>query len=218
LLRITGGKERIRHYIEHWAPPDGAVALRQVAAMHAEKTARYAALVDAGAAKLRPGIKRLVLESREKGVMLAIATTTTRDNVEALLRVTFGADSPGWFAVIAAGDIVPRKKPAPDIYHYACEQLGAARAACIAFEDSENGVRAAREACLTVVATPSFYSSGDNFSGATSILTDLGEPGEPFRHLAGVPFGSGCVDLASLGELLGAAAKPAQKPASISFS
>ena len=123
-----------------------------------------------------------------------IGTTTTPENVTALLKSTLGKDSPGWFAVIGAGDIVPAKKPAPDIYLWVLEQLGLPAQHCIALEDSENGLRAALAAGLDTVITVSDYTRGQDFSGATLVLSDLGEPAQPFAVLAGNAHGRGWVD------------------------
>jgi len=198
LLKVTGGKERIRHFIETASPPHGSEVLAKLLALHADKTARYADYVVSGVITAKPGIKRLVLEAHQNGLRLGIATTTALSNVEALIASIFGADARHLFAVIAAGDIVPRKKPAPDIYLYACERLGVAPSACVAIEDSENGVQAAHDAGIAVVAAPSFYLSGDDFSKATSVVSDLGEPDAPNRLIAGPRIGNGFVDLAAL--------------------
>jgi HAD superfamily hydrolase (TIGR01509 family) len=173
LLHVTGGKERIRHYVEAYKPGQGAKALAQIGDIHRQKNALYAEFVDRGAAKLRPGVVRLIEEARRRGLRLAIATTTSPGNVDALLKASFGAGSASWFEVIGAGDCVAAKKPAPDIYHFVLDRLGIAASACLAFEDSENGVVAARDAGIAVVATPSFYSSGDNFAAASVVLNDL---------------------------------------------
>jgi HAD superfamily hydrolase (TIGR01509 family) len=175
--------------------------LDKLSAFHADKTARYADYVVSGAISARPGIKRLVMEAHENGLRLGIATTTILSNVEALVKAIFGADARHLFAVIAAGDIVPRKKPAPDIYVYACERLGVLPSACVAIEDSANGVEAAHDAGITVIAAPSFYLRGDDFSKATSVVSDLGEPDAPNRLIAGAQIGHGFVDLASLRDL-----------------
>jgi beta-phosphoglucomutase-like phosphatase (HAD superfamily) len=198
LLKVTGGKERIRHFIETASPPHGAEVLAKLSVLHADKTVRYADYVISGAIMPRPGIKRLALEAHESGLRLGIATTTTLSNVEALLKSIFGADARHLFGVIAAGDIVPRKKPAPDIYLYACERLGVSPSACVAIEDSENGVEAARDAGIAVIAAPSFYASDDDFSKATSVVSDLGEPDAPNRPIAGARIIQTYVDVASL--------------------
>ena len=94
-------------------------------------------------------------------------------------------DAEDWFDVIAAGAVVPNKKPAPDIYFYAMEKLGVSAAECLAFEDSENGLRSAQGAGLCTLVTVSHYSRGQDFSGAALVLDQLGEPDHPFEVLAG---------------------------------
>ncbi|MHB8886657.1 MAG: HAD family hydrolase, partial [Methylovirgula sp.] len=203
LLKVTGGKERIRHYVEAWQPQRGSEALGQLGELHAEKTRRYTALVAEGALKPRPGVLRLLHEGLAADVKLAIATTTSGANIEALLRASFAPDALSWFAVIGAGDAVPAKKPAPDIYRYVLKGLGCDPSHCIAFEDSENGIRSARAAGLAVVATPSVYTEGDDFSGARVVLSDLGEEGQPFRQLVGKKLSGGMVTLMDLRDLAG---------------
>lgn len=175
LLAITGGKERIRHYATHHAP---AIAARPdfdalVGQLHRIKTAHYLRLVDQGQLPLRPGIARLIGEARQAGLRLAIATTTTPENVDALLRANLGPDAPGWFDVIGAGDIVPAKKPAPDIYQWVLDRLALPPSACLAIEDSEIGLKSALTAGLRCVVTVSEYTRGQDFRGAWQVLQGL---------------------------------------------
>ncbi len=135
LLGVTGGRERILHYIDHYAPAGGSGARAKVSEMHADKTVRYVKLIRAGDVAPRPGVRRLIAEAHDAGLRLAIATTTRPGNVEALLGAMIGREALSWFSVIAAGDIVPAKKPARDIYDYALRELGCAASACVAFED-----------------------------------------------------------------------------------
>jgi HAD superfamily hydrolase (TIGR01509 family) len=202
LLQVTGGKERLRHYIEMASPPHAAEALAKLPGLYAKKTAHYADYVLKDLIPARPGIKRLVTEAHQKGLRLAIATTSALSNVEALVKSIFGTDTRDLFSVIAAGDIVPRKKPASDVYFYACERLEISPSDCIAIEDSENGVLAAHGAGITVVATPSFYSGEDNFSKATSVVSDLGESDAPNHFIAGARMIQTYVDVQSLESLL----------------
>jgi beta-phosphoglucomutase-like phosphatase (HAD superfamily) len=187
LLTTTGGKERIRRYIAEQgfklAPPGGLDAF--VAELHRLKTRYFLAMLDEGRIPLRPGVERLLREAREEGVALAIATTTTPGNVDRLLEATLGPQAPGWFAVIAAGDSVPAKKPAPDIYALALQRLDLPAAQCLALEDSANGVRAAGGVNLTTVVTVSSYTVDEDFDGAALVLSDFGEPDRPFRVLSG---------------------------------
>ena len=147
---------------------------------------------------LRPGVRRLLDEARAQGLTLAIATTTSPANVDALLHATLGPDSSGWFACIGAGDVVPRKKPAPDIYHWVLQRLGLPASDGLAIEDSAPGARAACAAGLPVLATRSRYSRTDALPPVLADLDGLGEPGLPAAGLwAGRPW-TGQVTLAAL--------------------
>lgn len=197
LLDVAGGKERIAHFLA-WKPEGGERVAGRIAELHAAKTARYTALVAAGAA-LRPGVARLIRDAKSAGVPLAIATTTSLPNVEALLGAALGADAMRLFDVIGAGDVVPAKKPSPDIYDYVLQRLGLPGSACMAFEDSTNGVRAACAAGIPTIVTPGLYTEGDDFSGALAVVSDLGEPDAPYRHLAGAGESDRMVTLEALG-------------------
>jgi HAD superfamily hydrolase (TIGR01509 family) len=175
LLRVTGGKERIRWFAQEEDPdflarPD---AEDVIAALHADKTARYVDMVSSGAIGLRPGVEGLIREARAEGLTLAIATTTTPANVTALLTSTLGADAESWFAAIGAADSVTAKKPAPDVYEWVLGRLDLAPDQCLAFEDSGAGLAAARGAGLRTVVTPSEHAKDDDFAGALTILPDL---------------------------------------------
>jgi beta-phosphoglucomutase-like phosphatase (HAD superfamily) len=202
LLAITGGKERILHYIEQYCPsfqpPTDLKAF--IAGLHAAKTEHYCQLLAEGSIPLRQGVERLLNEARQAGLRLAIATTTTLPNVTVLLEHTLGIDSIGWFDIIGAGDIVPAKKPAPDIYDYVLEKMGWSPAECIALEDSENGLISATQANLKTVVTINDYTRNHCFEGAALVLDCFGEPDAPFQTLAGNAFGAQyfSVELANL--------------------
>ncbi|MEW5973455.1 MAG: HAD family hydrolase [Pseudomonadota bacterium] len=202
LLAVTGGKERIRYYLERFNPdfilPDNAD--EWIAGLHKAKTRHYVRMLGEGLIPLRPGVKRLIAEARAEGLRLAIATTTTPENVTALLAATLGPDSIGWFEVIAAGDIVPKKKPDPAIYTWALESMGLAPEACLAFEDSRNGVLSSTGAGLRTLVTINDYTRDDELTGAELILEHLGEPGEPANILFGGE-GPRIVDVPFLREL-----------------
>ncbi len=204
LLAVTGGKERMKYYVERFRPdyvkPRDFDEL--VAELHKAKTRHYTRMLSEGGIPLRPGVRRLLEEARAAGLTLAVATTTTPENVTALLRHSLAADGPDWFAVIAAGDIVPAKKPAPDIYVWALEKLGLAPEECLAFEDSRNGIRAAQGAGLRTLVTVNDYTRDDDFRGALAVLSDLGEPDAPFQRLDAAGE-TGVVDLAMLRRWLG---------------
>ncbi|MCB6177798.1 HAD-IA family hydrolase [Rhodobacter sp. Har01] len=171
LLKVTGGKERMAaHRAAVGHGPDDAT----IAAMHKEKTAAYGDILARGGLQARPGVLRLIEEARAAGLLLAIATTTSPGNVEALAACLWGKPAGQVFDVIAAGDVVKAKKPAPDIYLFALEHLALPAAQALAFEDTWNGLHSAKGAGLKVVATPSVYSAGEDFAAAHRVLPDLG--------------------------------------------
>jgi beta-phosphoglucomutase-like phosphatase (HAD superfamily) len=104
---------------------------------------------------------------------LAAATTPRPHNVAALCRACWGQEADDIFDVVAAGDAVAAKKPAPDIYRLALDRPGPGPAEAIAIEDSRIGMRAARAAGLAVLVTPSAYTAGEDFSGADWVRPDL---------------------------------------------
>lgn len=195
LLKVAGGKERILHYmhtcVPHQAPANPETLTRE---LHALKTRFYLELLREGEIALRPGVARLIREARNGGFRLAIATTTTYDNVIALLHATLGDGAHKWFEVIGAGDAVPNKKPSPDIYRYVLQKLGLPPTACFAFEDSANGLRASCGAGLRTIVTPTVYTAREDFNGAFSILSDLGEPDSHCTHFGGYRPERGAVD------------------------
>ncbi len=197
LLAVTGGKERIAYFIQSFG---GRPALQadRIAALHADKTRRYAELVAEGALTLRPGVGRLMREARKSGLRLAIATTTTLSNVTALLQATLDADDAGGFDVIAAGDDVRAKKPAPDIYELAMQRLGLSAEDCVAFEDTMNGLASAAGAGIATVVTVSAYGGNGPFPAALAVVDHLGEPDLPCQVLAGPAAAGAFIDLPTL--------------------
>lgn len=196
LLRVTGGKERIAHYIDglDLEEPRKDELRTRIGAIHRTKTELFARHVAEGRLPLRPGVARLLAEARAAGLKLAIATTTTPANVLALLQGTLGADAPGWFETIVAGDMVPDKKPAPDAYVEALRRVDEPPGHCIAFEDSRNGLRAALGAGLCTLVTPSDWTRDESFDGAARVVASLDGDAA-----AGTP-----VTVPALGELLAA--------------
>lgn len=175
LLAVTGGKERMRFYAERYDPgflalPDAEARIRT---LHAAKTRHYLAILAAGRIPLRPGIAELIAAARAAGLRLAIATTTTPENVTALLAASLAADAADWFEVVGAGDIVPNKKPAPDIYQWVLDRLALPPGDCLAIEDSANGLKSAVAARLPTLVTTSRYTAKEDFAGALAVLPDL---------------------------------------------
>lgn len=174
LLAVTGGKERMRFDIDRGDMPD--MPFEDIAKLHASKTTHYQNLIADGLIPLRPGVRRLLEEAYQAGITLGVSTTTTPSALDALIEHSLGKEWFDRFEVLAAGDIVPAKKPAPDIYLYAMEQLGVSADETIALEDSSNGWRSVRDSNMKCVVTINDYTADHDFTGADLVVSELGEP------------------------------------------
>lgn len=188
-LAIGGGKERMAslltpEFVARAGLPDDEPGQQEaVAAWHRAKTARYTAAVARGELPPRPGVARLVEEAAAAGWSLAVASTSAEASVRAVLEHAVGPERAAGTTVLA-GDVVPAKKPAPDVYLLALERLGASPAEVVVVEDSRLGLLAARAAGLRCVVTVSSYTADEDFTGASLVVSDLGEPGAPLTVLA----------------------------------
>ncbi|MFA5626871.1 MAG: HAD family hydrolase [Thiohalomonadaceae bacterium] len=197
LLSVTGGKERIRYYLDKYKTDfqhDGDLE-GLVASLHKAKTAHYMRMLAEGVIPLRVGVKRLLAEARAAGLRMAVVTTTTPENVTALLQHALHPEAESWFEVIAAGDVVPFKKPDPGIYLYAMEQMGLDPAECVALEDSGNGILASHGAGIATIVAVNDYTKADDFSDAVIVLNHWGEPDQAFTVLQGDAAGHGYLTL-----------------------
>ena len=188
LLKVTGGKERIKYFVSDFLPnltkPTDYDSF--VKNLHAVKTRHYTDMLRAGLIPLRPGIKQLLDDARRQDIRLAIATTTTPENVSALLEVGLGKDWESYFAANGCGDIVPNKKPATDIYFWVLDKLKLAPEDCIALEDSENGLRSSLAAGIRTFVTVNHYTRNQDFAGAAGVFDDLSDLSD-FYRAAGLP-------------------------------
>ncbi|MCP5366368.1 MAG: HAD-IA family hydrolase [Hyphomicrobiales bacterium] len=180
LLAIAGGGNRLRHYMQTWAPESlvGEDATGQSRAdlperVHRHKTVLYTKLLAEGGVPLRPGVADLLRKARQAGLRLAVATGSSRANLQPMLTATIGGRVEDWFEVFAAGDTVDQGKPAPDIYRWVLKQLALPPTDCLVFEDSRIGLAAARAAGLKVVITPTHYTHDEDFTGALRVLDSL---------------------------------------------
>ena len=206
LLLTTGGKERLAAHIASLplAEDERQALCGRIEAIHRAKTRNYTRMVLDGEVPLRDGVRRLIDEAARARVRLAIATTTTFANVEALLRTCLGPDALDRFEVIGAGDHAARKKPAPDIYEYVLGQLKASPDECVALEDSANGLRSAKAAGLFTVVTPSYWTMSEDFSAADLVLPSFGSEERPLPPRAASLLGHTMLGIREIGGQLGA--------------
>ncbi len=176
LLEVSGGKERMLHYWKQVRPDVtdlGNGVQATIARLHELKTAAYEQAVRDGAVQLRPGVLKLIEAANAEGLRLAIATTTSAVNIVALLRRAIGPDWQRFFTVVEDASTAPRKKPDPMVYQQTLARLAVPAAACLAFEDSANGLMAARTAKLATIVTPNDFTAHHDFTGALRVLPDL---------------------------------------------
>ena len=171
-LAVAGGKERLAAFIDSLPlTPDGRAAHKaRIPALHRTKSDHYARLVRSGGVSLRAGVDRLLADAASVGVTLAIASTTLRENIDALLDSHYRGRGAPVFHVIGAGDAVEHKKPAPDIYRFVLRELGESAADCVAVEDSGQGLASAKRAGLFTVITPNDWTRAQDFSEADLLL------------------------------------------------
>jgi len=193
LLRVAGGKERLRAYFEAsgW-PVDAAGRNGLILRLHALKTTCFMQIVESGSIQIRSGVARIIDAAHAAGLKLAVCSTSSERSVGALLESVIGPARSRKFAGVFAGDRVPRKKPDPAIYLLACAELDVAPADCLAVEDSRNGLLAAAAAGIPCVITYSAYTRDEDFREAIAVYPELGDPP------------GGCV---TLDELLGLTAR-----------
>jgi beta-phosphoglucomutase-like phosphatase (HAD superfamily) len=177
-LKIGGGKERIASEFN-----DGAERTDLIRQLHARKTQLFTERVDAGLLPGRPGIHRLIGDVLSGGWTVAVASTSAERSVRAVLEHAVGTEVAGRCHVFA-GDIVAKKKPAPDVYLKVLDDLGLDPTGCVVVEDSGIGVAAARGAGLTTIVTVSAFTAADDFAGAALVLSHLGDPGNPLTVIS----------------------------------
>lgn len=183
LLAIAGGQERLRYYLEKYQPAWQTENIAEfIIQTHQLKSQYYQSLLKRADIPLRPGVERLILEARAKGIRLAIATTSTLSNAKALLETSL---DPCWFEVIAAGNIVPQKKPAPDIYQYVLAQMNLEPEHCLVFEDTAHGLQAATQANLKTIVTVNDYTKNQDFTTASLVINQIGEAESPLKIIQG---------------------------------
>ena len=217
LLEIGGGKERLKSLFGEtgaltdtkWnASSEDRESL--ITKLHLQKTDNYVEIVKQGAVPARSGVKRLVTEASQKGWRFAVASTSAEVSVRAILAHVLGPELSASFSVFA-GDIVPKKKPAPDIYQLAVTKGEFDIDRTIAIEDSGIGARAAIAAGLPCLVTVSTFTEQDDFTDAALVVSSLGDPGAEHSRILSNPSKvtiEDCVSLNAIKELIDAKLAP----------
>ncbi|MEU0033414.1 HAD-IA family hydrolase [Streptomyces sp. NPDC006333] len=180
-VKVGGGKERMRTLLTPdfvaaaGLPADPAALEERVQGWHRRKTEIYTGIIRSGRIPPRPGVRRVAAEAHEAGWTLAVASTSAEASVRSVLELAMGSELASHFSVFA-GDVVQRKKPAPDIYAFAVQRLGLGPESAVAIEDSRNGMLSALGAGLVCAVTTSAYTGEEDFTGASLVVTSLGDP------------------------------------------
>ena len=177
LLKIAGGKERMRAYFEKndW-PNNESDKDALIKELHKLKTDLYMQIIESRQLPLRPGVKRLMDEAIEAGITLAVCSTSNERAVNLVVEKLLGAERKSKFSAILAGDVVSNKKPDPEIYNLAKERLNLDPLECVVVEDSRNGLLAAKGAGMICIVTTNGYTAEEDFSEADMVVSELGEP------------------------------------------
>ena len=178
LLKIAGGKERMKDYFSNYPKLIEKFQINNddIKRLHELKTEIFMNMSANGELPIRQGIKRIVKEAHDRGILLAVCSTSNEKSVTALVEAVMGKEGLGWFDAIFAGDVVKAKKPAPDIYNLAKNKWGLQANECFVVEDTRNGLLAAKAAGMHCIVTVSFYSMGEDFKEADLVVSSLGDP------------------------------------------
>jgi len=185
LLRVAGGKERMKHFFDDHGWPERLTDRDEsIRRLHLLKTDLFMKIIAGGGLPLRPGVARLVDEALEADIPVGVCSTSNERAVNLVVNRMLGAERKSQMAFILAGDVVSRKKPDPEIYNLAAERLSLTPEACLVVEDSRNGLLSAKRAGMKCLVTKSTYTGHEDFSEADHVVDELGEPPGSFITLA----------------------------------
>ncbi len=154
-----------------------------------------------GAARLRPGVARLLQEAQAEGLLLGAVSTSTRAETQALLSATLGVHGLGWFSSLKTAEDAQVPTAERSLYQGVLDDFGIEGRRAIAIDDSATGTTAAYRCGLPVLATPSLYTARHSFAEAALTVSDLGHPAEPFTVISGDAKGHACVSPALLRDI-----------------
>lgn len=175
LLSVAGGKERMKHYFANIVGEP--LSNEEIWKIHKLKTGIYMEMCEKGELPIRPGIKRIIKEAHDSGLILSVCSTSSHKSVVSLMKAILGDEYFGWFeGGIFAGDVVKSKKPSPDIYNLMRKEFSLSGAECFVVEDSRNGLLAAVNAGMNCIVTVSHYFAAEDFGEADLVVSSLGDP------------------------------------------
>jgi HAD superfamily hydrolase (TIGR01509 family) len=212
LLTVSGGQARMARYVDLLdLPPAEKLRLRRVIpAIHQQKTRLYGELIASNNVRPRPGIARLIDDARRADLLVGLVASSASANVDTLVTSALGPELRKAVTAIAGAEMVTRKKPAPDIYELLLSMLHVSASAVVAFEDSTNGLLAAKSVGLYTVFTPSRWTTAHASHGADVVLPSLGDPDRPLDSVSAGKIGAPYLELSTL-QTLRSSASPSLK-------
>lgn len=166
-LTSAGGADRVREYASERGEDVDADAV------HATKSTIYQERLRRGGLEVRPGVVEALSQARQEGWRTGFVTTTSRDNVDALLDGLDGTLRAEDFDVVVDVSSVPDRKPAADAYAYALDQVGVPAVEAVAVEDNVPGAESARAAGITTIAFPNANTAGHDWSEVGEVTDRL---------------------------------------------
>ena len=165
MLTAVGGRDRIADYAKARGEAVDAEAL------HARKTEIFDAEMLERGLTLRPGVAEVLDWAERERVPVALASTTSRDNLDAMFTALDGIGKR--FALVSDASQVENAKPDPEVYSLVCERLGLAPKNCVAIEDTGVNLAAPVAVGIPTIAFPGANALGQNYSAATAVVERL---------------------------------------------
>jgi len=198
LLRINGGKNRIAHYSklnnDHFSDD-------LIFKIHEKKQFHYLEYIEKNSVNFKTGVFRLIKELHRKKIRQFIVTSSSRNQVDSLIKNLFNGFNP--FEFIISSDDVELKKPNPLPYLKAVQFSGIKKNNSIVFEDSNPGLISAMAAKLPTIFVPSNIPTVlDKNIKLECILNTLGDEYNVANVIKGPKLKKSYVDLSFLNEYL----------------
>ena len=180
LLTVSGGAERIAHYIDWLRPAAEKTRLRRlISAVHREKTRIYGTLIASNKALLGPGVGRLIEEAHEAGLKIGLAASSAVEDVHALLAAAmYPAQRDAMRAIVSANQ-VNRKKPAPEHLRNAANPTGRSGGGVRRIRGFDQWHRGRQGRPPRHGREPSRWTKDRDFGDADLVVDSLGEPNMP---------------------------------------
>ncbi len=167
MLESNGGRDRIAEYARSVGRSVDADAV------HATKSEIFQELLGSSPQRPRPGVAETIHAAHEQGLRVGLVTSTSSENVAALLAAVKGEIGTDELDVVVDSSRVEATKPDPAAYRLALEELGLDAAQCVAVEDNVGGVQAAAAAGVPCVAFPNENTASSDFDAAVGRVDHL---------------------------------------------